>query len=125
MNRQGNLGKFGTHAEKSRAPHPAQGDSSRHTRDIAGANGRGQSRTDRLERRHRAVRGALLMKKLAQGNLEGIAEFAKLNEMGPEGQIQTDADDTDHSRDTPDKAVDGAVDAFDRFQHNILSPHVT
>ena len=24
-----------------------------------------------------------------------------------------------------DKAVDGAVDAFDRFQHNILSPRVT
>ena len=65
------------------------------------------------------------MKKLTQSHLKGIAKLAKLNAVGSNGQIQTDADDTDHSRDPPDKAIDGAVDAFDRFQHNILSPRVT
>ena len=60
------------------------------------------------------------MKKLPQSHLKGIAKLAKLNEMGSNGQIQTDADDTDHSRDTPDKAIDGAVDAFDGFQHKIF-----
>ena len=66
-----------------------------------------------MEGGYRAVRGTLLMKKLTQGNLEGIAEFAKLNEMGPEGQIQTDADDTDHGGDAPDEIVDNTVDCFD------------
>jgi len=33
--------------------------------------------------------------------------------MGAEGQIQTDTDDTDHSRDSPDKIVDRRIDGFD------------
>ena len=63
------------------------------------------------------------MEKLTQGNLKGIAELPELNKTGTEAQIQTDADDTDHGRDAPDKAVHSAVNTFDGLQHNTKSPH--
>ena len=53
----------------------------------------------------------------AQSCLKGISELSELDKACPETEKQSDADDADHGGDTPDKAVDCAVDLFDCFQH--------
>ena len=123
MHGQRHFGEFGTHAQQSRAPHPehrarpADGDRARHAGDIAGADGSGQRRTHCLERSHRAVGGILFAEDAANGRFDGIGEFPELQKACPHTEQQAHADDADHRRDAPDKAVDRLIDGCDGFEH--------
>ena len=123
MHGQRHFGEFGTHAQQSRAPHPehrtrpADGDRARHTGDVAGADGSGQRRTHCLERSHRAVGGILFAEDAANDRFDGIGEFPELQKACPHTEQQAHADDADHRRDAPDKAVDRLIDGRDGFEH--------
>ena len=123
MHSQRHFGELGTHAQQSRAPHPehrtrpADGDRARHAGDVAGADGSGQRRTHRLERSHRAVGGVLFAEDAANGRFDGIGEFPELQKACPRTEQQAHADDADHRRDAPDKAVDRLIDGCDGFEH--------
>ena len=43
----------------------------------------------------------------------GVGKFADLQKSGANAQIETDAEDTDHCRNAPDKVIDCTVDCFD------------
>ena len=115
--------KLGAHAQQRRAPHPehrtrpADGDGTRHARDVAGAHRRRQRRADRLKRRHGAVRSVLLAKHASDRCFDGIGELADLQKAGPHTEQQPHADDADHGWDAPDKMVDRIVHGRNGFDH--------
>ena len=128
MDGQRHLRKLGAHAQQRRAPHPehgtrpADGDGTRHARDVAGAHRRRQCGADGLERGHGAVRGILFAEHPANGGADGVGEFADLQKAGPHTEQQTHADDAHHGRDPPDKAVDRLIDGRNGFDHMFVSP---
>ena len=117
MDCERNLGKFGTHAEKSRAPHPEN---------CAGtAEGNAPATPAMLpvptvlQARYR-LRGTLMepsfacvLSKIYRSCFHGSAEFAHLNETGTDRKQKSYADDADHCGDAPDKSVDRLIDFDD------------
>ena len=121
MDCERNLGKLGTHAEKSRAPHPencagtAEGNRARNACDVAGADRACKRGTDCLERAHGAVLCLCFVKNFTDRVFHGSAEFAHLNEAGTDRKQKSYADDADHCGDAPDKSVDRLIDFDDTF----------
>ena len=62
------------------------------------------------------------MKYAPQSYLEGLSEFAELDEAGPDTEEKPHSNDADHGGDAPYKAVDCTVDFFKCFQHENLIP---
>ena len=126
MDRQGNFGKLGSHAQQGGDPHPengtgaADGDGTCHTGDVAGTNGSCQSGTDRLERGQRTSSSFFLPEHAADGIFHGITEFTDLQETGTDCQIQTHTDDTGHGGNTPDKVIEDFIQGSDAFNHSFL-----
>ena len=123
MNCQGNLCKFRTHSKDCGNPHPeyssrsADGDSSGNTGDISGTYCTCQCSTDCLERCHGTVRGLFFLKNSSQCGFKRIREFADLDKTSPQAQVKPYADNTDHSRDTPDKIIYDVIDGFNCLKH--------
>lgn len=121
---QRNLAVLGHHTQQGGDPHPensagtADGDSARHTGDIAGADGSCQGGADRLKRGDGAATslgGA--MEQLTDGILPHGAELAELEETGADTEVQTHAEDEHHGGHTPHDAIDGRIDTADGFKH--------
>ena len=49
--------------------------------------------------------------------LSALREFADLDKTGPQAQVKPYADNTDHSRDTPDKIIYDVIDGFNCLKH--------
>ena len=123
MHRQRDFGHLGTHSQQSRAPHPehsprtADGNGTRHARDVARADRCRQCGADGLKRRHGTIRGILFAEDASDGRLDGVGEFPDLQKAGPHAEQQPHADDADHGRNAPDKLIDGIVDRRNRLDH--------
>ena len=113
--------KLGTHAEQCRYPHPkngarpTDGDRSGHPGNISGSNCCRQCRTDRLKWRHGSIGSLALSKHSSNRCFYCIGKFSNLQKMGTQTQIQTNTDDADHRRHTPDKTIDCAIDHLNGF----------
>ena len=124
MNGKRDLAVLGHHAQQGGDPHPenragtADGNSARHTGDIAGADRCRQCGTDRLERRYRTMTclgGAV--EQLADGILPDHAELTELEKAGADTEVQTHAEDERRGGQTPHDAIDGRIDTADGFKH--------
>ena len=128
MDRQDHLGVFRAHAQQGGDPHPEDRagppdrDRARHAGDIARADRSSQRRTDRLEGRHGALLRLFFIKDLSQRLPDRIDKAPDLDKTRTDTQVEADADDADHGGDSPDKAVDFAVNAADKFKHIFKSP---
>ena len=116
MDGQGYFGEFGAHAQGCGNPHPedstrsADGNSACYTGNISGADGRCQSRTDRLERCHGTVRGIALAEDASDGHADCVREFAdlqKVQELLTSSDTQITASAYLNADQAPSKAVDG------------------
>ena len=120
---QSNLCKFRAHSKERGNPHPeyssrtTDGDSSGNTGDISRTYCTCQCSTDCLERCHGTVRSLFLLKNSSQCGFKRIREFADLDKPGPQAQVKPYADNTDHSRDTPDKIIYDVIDGFNCLKH--------
>ena len=126
--RQRDLRKFGAHAQQGGTPHPehrarpADGNSPRHTGNVAGTHGGRQRGTHRLEGGHCTIGSIPLAEHAANRGFDGIGEFADLDKAGAHTEQQPHADDAHHGGNAPDKVVDCLVDSRDRLQH-MLYPY--
>ena len=115
---QSYLREFCTHPQNRGDPHPedgtgpSDGDGTGYSGDVAGAYRGSQSGTDRLKRRHGTVGCVPFTEHPAEGNPDRIGEFADLQKIGADTQIEPHSDDADHGGDSPDKIVHGIVDGF-------------
>ena len=111
MNRKRNFRKFCTHTKDRGDPHPENGtrstdrDRSRHTGNVSGSDSCRKCRTDCLKRCKRTVRCLSLFQHTPQCHFHRIGKFADLKETGPDTQQQSDPDDTDHRRNSPDEII--------------------
>ncbi len=127
MHGQRHLGKLGAHTQQRRAPHPehgtraADGDSARHTGNVAGAHRARQRGAHRLKRGHGTVRGVPLAEHSAHGGADGVREFADLQKARADTEQQPHANDAHHGGDAPDKAVHRLIDGGNGFDH--ILPH--
>lgn len=53
----------------------------------------------------------------SQCGFKRIREFADLDKTSPQAQVKPYADNTDHSRDTPDKIIYDVIDGFNCLKH--------
>ena len=79
----------------------------------------GKGGTDCLERGHGTVFCFAFTENPSESRFDRIGEFSDLHKFCADTQIQTDTDDADHSRNSPDEIVHGAVDGFNCLQHKI------
>ena len=127
MDRQGHLSKLGAHSQQRAAPHPehrtgaADGNGTRHTRDVAGAHGAGQRGAHRLKGGHGAIGSVFFAEHSSNGDLDGVGKFADLQKARANAQEQAYADDAHHGGHAPDELVDRLIDGRDRFNH--IFPH--
>ena len=125
-NSQCYLGKFRTHAEQSGNPHPEYGagsadsDSAGNTGNITGTNRGSKCCTDRLERCNCAIGSISFAEHSSKRCADRIREFSNLEKTGAQTQVKADTENTDHSRNTPDKIVHGIVDGFNQLEHRYL-----
>ena len=115
------FGEIGHHPEKGRNPHPehragaADDDGCRHAGDIAGADGGGEGRTQRLKLgnglfvRFR-VDTAVPAEHAADGLLPPVANVGDLEPLRAAGHQNTRADQQDQTDLHPDKGVDLVID---------------
>ena len=127
MHGQRHLGKLGAHAQQRRAPHPehgtraADGDSARHTGNVAGAHRARQRGAHRLKRGHGTVRSIPLAEHPSHGGADGVGEFADLQKARADTEQQPHANDAHHGGDAPDKAVHRLIDGGNGLDH--ILPH--
>ena len=125
MNSKGNLCEFGTHSEKCGDPHPenstgsADGNGTCHSGNISGTYCGGKSRTHSLERSDSAVGSAALAENTSKSSADRIGELADLKKTGADAKVKSDAENTDHCRNSPDKIIDSCINGFDNLQHKI------
>ena len=100
----------------------ADGNSPRHTGNVAGTHGGRQRGTHRLEGGHCTIGSIPLAEHAANRGFDGIGEFADLDKAGAHTEQQPHADDAHHGGNAPDKVVDCLVDSRDRLQH-MLYPY--
>ena len=118
MNSQCDLGKLGAHTQQSGYPHPkdcsgtADGNCAGYTGNVTGAYRGRQCGADCLERRNGALAGVTFVEKLAKRGLDGIAETAKLDELGPHAEEDACADDTHDGGNAPYESIDRIVYGF-------------
>ena len=123
---QRDLGKFSTHAQDRRTPHPehraraANGDSARNTRNVAGTHRARQRRAHRLKRRHRTVGGIFFSEHTPDCRFDGIWKLSYLQKVRAHAEHKPHADDAHHSRYAPHKVVDRRIDSRNRFKNHCI-----
>ena len=115
---QSYFGKFGTHAKECRNPHPeystrtSNGNGACDSGNISGSDCGCKCSTDSLKRCHSSVRCLTFSEHAANGCFHSVREFPDLKKSCTDAEIKADSDNTDHSRNTPDKIVYCSVDCF-------------
>ena len=126
LDREGDLGELGDHAEESGDPHPehraraAEDDRAGDAGDVARADRGRQCRGDRLHRRDLALARFGLLEDLADGVLPPVADLGELNEADAEAQVNARADQQCQHDGSPYKAVYRTVDFYDLI--HVISP---
>ena len=126
LDREGDLGELGDHAEESGDPHPehraraAENDRAGDAGDVARADRGRQCRGDRLHRRDLALARFGLLEDLADGVLPPVADLGELNEADAEAQVNARADQQCQHDGSPYKAVYRTVDFYDLI--HVISP---
>ena len=119
--------KFGAHSKECRNPHPeystrsSDGYGSCNACNISCAYSCGKSSAHCLEWGHGTVWWIFFAEDSSYGCFNSQGEFSNLNKTCADTKIKTDADNTDHSRNAPDKIIHCTVDVFYQLQH-IFSP---